>query len=254
MLISHTATPHPTPPHPTAKSRGYAFIEFADKEVARIVAETMDGYYLSGRKLVCHALEPAKAHPGLFDDADKTWRVIPWRRLERERREAPKTEQDARKCLSRLLRGDGKRRQKLAKLGIDYAFTGYAAEAHLAAVKRIKDDPEAGKKKPKQTEQAQLPASAAASKKRGRKEEGGGKAAEQRTATSNAKAGAKGGSGAASASKKAKKDGGEASEQRKAPSAAAAAGTMKRGRAGSEEVEGAPKGKKAPVKKGTKAK
>lgn len=242
---------HPNTLPPTAKSRGYAFLEFADKEVAAIVAETMNGYYLSGRKLVCHALDPAKAHPGLFDDADKTWRVIPWRRLEKERRTTPKTEQDARKCLSRLLRGDSRRRRKLAKLGIDYAFEGYEAEAHLAAVKRKKDDPEAAAKgksttkaaaaaaKGKSTTKAAA-AAAAASKKRGRKEE------EEEAQASAPKTGAAGASAAAAmggSSKKAKVAGREAAEQRKpgaaAAAAAAAAGTKKRARAASEEAPAA---------------
>lgn len=47
----------------TANSRGYAFIEFEAPEVAEVVAETMNGYYLSGRKLVCHLVEPNNVHP-----------------------------------------------------------------------------------------------------------------------------------------------------------------------------------------------
>lgn len=46
----------------SAKSRGYAFIEFDSKEVAGIVAETMNGYYLEGRKLVCHVMDPKDIH------------------------------------------------------------------------------------------------------------------------------------------------------------------------------------------------
>lgn len=48
--------------HYTARSRGYAFIEFEEPEVAQIVAETMDGYYLDGRKLVSSVVEPEKIH------------------------------------------------------------------------------------------------------------------------------------------------------------------------------------------------
>ncbi len=128
----------------TAKSRGFAFLEFDSPEVAAVVADTMHGYYLGGRKLVCQVLAPSQVHPKLFIHADKKWRVIPWRQLEKERRQAPKTEGDARKCLSRLLKGDNRKRRQLAKLGIAYEFPGYEATAQEAYVKRKKDDPAAG--------------------------------------------------------------------------------------------------------------
>ena len=37
----------------TTRSRGYAFIEFANKDVAAVVAETMDNYLMYGRVLQC---------------------------------------------------------------------------------------------------------------------------------------------------------------------------------------------------------
>ncbi len=215
------------------------------------MAETMDGYYLSGRKLACHRLEPAKAHPGLFDDADKAWRVIPWRRMERERRAAPKTEKDARKCLGRLLRGDGKRRQKLAQLGIDYEFGGYEAEAHLAAVKRRKDDPSAAPKAEAKAKAKATTAGAGAGggKKRARtaEEEGGDAPAVEVVAATPKRAGVAGGEGKGKGQggKKAKVAGAsEPAEQRKkAPIASAAVASKKRGREAGEEA--APKANKA---------
>ena len=44
-------------------SKGYAFLEFQDPEVATIAAEAMDGYFLSKNKLVCHVVAPEKLHP-----------------------------------------------------------------------------------------------------------------------------------------------------------------------------------------------
>ena len=44
-------------------SKGYAFLEFQDSEVATIAAEAMDGYFLSKNKLVCHVVAPEKLHP-----------------------------------------------------------------------------------------------------------------------------------------------------------------------------------------------
>lgn len=37
----------------TGESKHYAFIEFASEDVAKIVAETMDNYLLSGSLLQC---------------------------------------------------------------------------------------------------------------------------------------------------------------------------------------------------------
>ena len=41
----------------TGRSRHYAFIEFKNAEVARIVAETMDNYLMFGRMLKCTLVE-----------------------------------------------------------------------------------------------------------------------------------------------------------------------------------------------------
>ena len=41
----------------TARSKGYAFVEFASDEVAKIVAETMHNYMMFGRLLKCEYRE-----------------------------------------------------------------------------------------------------------------------------------------------------------------------------------------------------
>jgi nucleolar protein 15 len=50
----------------TGKSRGYAYIEFAVDEVAKIVAETMDNYLMFEHKLTCKYIPPEKVHPKIF--------------------------------------------------------------------------------------------------------------------------------------------------------------------------------------------
>jgi len=47
---------------PPARSKGYAFIEFVDSDVAEVVAETMNGYLLERKKLVCHIVPREKIH------------------------------------------------------------------------------------------------------------------------------------------------------------------------------------------------
>jgi len=43
--------------HKSARSMGYAFIEFKNREVAKIAAENMNGYMLYGKKLDCRLIE-----------------------------------------------------------------------------------------------------------------------------------------------------------------------------------------------------
>jgi nucleolar protein 15 len=50
----------------TGNSKGYAFIEFETPDVASIVADSMNGYFLHERQLVCHVVPPSKFHDGMF--------------------------------------------------------------------------------------------------------------------------------------------------------------------------------------------
>jgi len=50
----------------TGNSKGYGWIEFEDLEVAKIVAEAMDKYWLGGRNLVVQLVPPDEVKKGLF--------------------------------------------------------------------------------------------------------------------------------------------------------------------------------------------
>ena len=41
----------------TGRSKGYSFVEFEEKEVAKVAAETMHGFLLFGKQLVCQVLD-----------------------------------------------------------------------------------------------------------------------------------------------------------------------------------------------------
>ena len=69
----------------TGKSKHYAFIEFSSAEVAKIVAEAMDGYFFFGQKLQCRVMKKSEVHPELFKGANRAFRIIPWLKIERER-------------------------------------------------------------------------------------------------------------------------------------------------------------------------
>lgn len=111
----------------SGKSRGYAFVRWDDAETARIVAETLHGYLIGGRKLVCHTVPNPKKH--MFYNTDK---VIQRRKLKRKVEEKKRATalQDSGKIkeiTARLIKREHKKRAKLEELGIEYEFPGYEA-------------------------------------------------------------------------------------------------------------------------------
>lgn len=124
----------------TGNSRGYAFLQFDDKEVASIVADTMGGYFLMGeRRLVCHVVPKSKIHPKLFqgskrnlqlcqNDVSCSKRIQYWQDKEREVVNKKERSMDGiKKITKRLLSREKKKREQLKALGIDYDFPGYQA-------------------------------------------------------------------------------------------------------------------------------
>lgn len=62
----------------TARSKGYAFIEFADREVAQIAAQSMNGYMMYGMPLVVRILTKEEEHENLFIRSNKKFKFVPW--------------------------------------------------------------------------------------------------------------------------------------------------------------------------------
>ena len=124
----------------TGKSRGYAFVRWEDAETARIVADTLQGYFVGQRRLVCQPVpNPSKR---MFFDTDK---VIQRRQL---RMKAAKQKQNRdlanvgklKEITARLVQREQKKRAKLAALGIDYDFPGYEASKMAAEENEDNDD------------------------------------------------------------------------------------------------------------------
>ena len=109
----------------TGRSRGYGFAEFAHKEVAEIVAETMNNYLMFNRVLKCQFLPADSVHPDTFKNAHRAFHTIDWRKFEQRRHNKPRSEDQQAKLVGKLRAKDAKKREKLAALGIDYEFAGY---------------------------------------------------------------------------------------------------------------------------------
>ncbi len=124
----------------TGNSKHYAFVEFEAKEVAAIVAETMNNYMMFGRTIQCRFLLPSQVHPETFKNANRTFKVIPHARIHRDRVNAPKSEAQVEAIRARQLEKEAAKRAKLAELGFEYDFPGYEgrATAETAAPKKGK--------------------------------------------------------------------------------------------------------------------
>lgn len=124
----------------TAKSKGYAFVEFEEESVAKIVAETMQGYLLFDKTLVCHLMPKEKQHPMLFKGCRRTMVNTTHRRRRKHiaaYNDRPSTEVDGEKLprqttrqVEKRQRSDKKLKSKLANLGIDYDLDGADEAAH----------------------------------------------------------------------------------------------------------------------------
>ena len=135
----------------TGNSRGYAFVEFLEKDVASIVATTMSGYFLLGeRRLVCHIVPQDKIHPNLFlsskrnllanKNGDTNSRIQYWQNKNKEQVNGTKSAESLKKITQRLLKRESEKRKKLESLGIDYDFPGYQASVDNKQKKKDKKD------------------------------------------------------------------------------------------------------------------
>ena len=103
----------------TGKSKHYGWVEFQSKDVAEIVAETMDGYLIHPHRMVCKVVE---VDDNVWKGANKVFKKIPWVRINREKVEGKRTKEKwedlSRKDHERM----EKRMAKIKELGIDYDF------------------------------------------------------------------------------------------------------------------------------------
>ena len=110
----------------TARSKGYAFLEFQDKTVASIAAQTMDGYLMFGKKVECHVVDTP--HKDMFKHGNREWNFVPNQMIFRNKKNSEtesKTEEQMSERVKGLLQKEKERRIRLRELGIDYDFKGY---------------------------------------------------------------------------------------------------------------------------------
>jgi len=111
----------------TGRSKGFGFVEFESPTVAKIAAESMNGYLMFGQILEVEVVDEKKVHPELFKGTERKFRTVPWRIIDKNRRNRSRSAQETGKLRRKLLAKEKQKRESLKNLGIDYNFPGYEA-------------------------------------------------------------------------------------------------------------------------------
>ncbi|KAL9125333.1 MAG: hypothetical protein Q9217_005453 [Psora testacea] len=121
----------------TGRSKHYAFIEFENEEVAKIVAGTMDNYLMFGHILKCKMVAKGDQHESMWKGANKRFKKVPWNQIEGRKLEVPagKSQWTARKE-----REEKKRAEKLEQTkAIGYEFVAPVIKGVDEVQKKIDD-------------------------------------------------------------------------------------------------------------------
>jgi len=107
------------------KSRHYSFIEFKDDDVAKIVATTMNGYMMFNRTLTCQFIPSDQLHKSTFFEQPKHKDFFARQRTIVNKHNKPRSEEEQKMRVKRLLEREEKRKKKLEAAGISYDFNGF---------------------------------------------------------------------------------------------------------------------------------
>jgi len=102
------------------KPRGYAYLEFRDPAIARIAAETMNGYLMWNKILSCHVVEHVPPHL-FWRGCDRKHYAKPHRAILREQYNRPRTEEELLQEREEAAYARRRDIERLASLGVDVA-------------------------------------------------------------------------------------------------------------------------------------
>lgn len=118
----------------TGRSKHYGWVEFTSKDVAEIVAETMDGYLIHPHRLVCKVVEVDEK---VWKGANRVFKKIPWQRINREKLEAKRTKEKWEDLARKEEERSRKRAEKIKELGIDYEFHAPKAKRKAGELEEV---------------------------------------------------------------------------------------------------------------------
>ncbi|CAX40616.1 RNA-binding protein, putative [Candida dubliniensis CD36] len=102
----------------TGKTKHYGFIEFDSFEVAKVAAETMNNYLLFGHLIKCEVVE--KPHEDTFKHGNRKFKVIPWKKIAKEKHEKSRTEEEWKVLIAKFEESKKKKQEELKSKGIDF--------------------------------------------------------------------------------------------------------------------------------------
>ncbi|XP_076820435.1 MKI67 FHA domain-interacting nucleolar phosphoprotein-like [Clavelina lepadiformis] len=126
----------------TGRSKGYAYIEFTHREVAKVVAETMNNYLMFERCLKCEVVPPEKLHADTFKGSDRVFRK-PTSRKDSVR-QVNEQSKDPKRVAKKMTKTNKKRRELMSKLksfGIEYDINQLKTNPKWTAAPRKFPDP-----------------------------------------------------------------------------------------------------------------
>ena len=108
----------------SGRSKGYAFLQFTDKDVAEIAVKTMDKYLMFGKQIDCHMVEAP--HRDTFKNGNRDWKYVPTKVIFKKKyNNDEKNDMQRAARVEGLLNKEKERRIRLKELGIDYDFSGF---------------------------------------------------------------------------------------------------------------------------------
>ncbi|OJD31042.1 ribosomal biogenesis protein gar2 [Diplodia corticola] len=104
----------------TGRSKHYAFVEFANNDVAKIVAETMDKYLMFGHILQVRYIPAEQVHPELFKGSNKRFKAAPRNKMQGRHLRLGMVREDWDKRIEREEKRRKSKGDKLKEMGYDF--------------------------------------------------------------------------------------------------------------------------------------
>ena len=116
----------------TGASKHHAWIEFESATVADIVAKTMNNYLLFNHILKVQVVPDEQVPVALFKGANRTFKKIPWNKIQGRKLKQPVTEEGWEKRVAKEQQKREKKAEKLKQLGYEFDAPSLKSAAGLA--------------------------------------------------------------------------------------------------------------------------
>lgn len=100
-------------------SRCFGYVMFAEEEVAKIAAKTMNNYLIHGKILKTEYLVDPPANL-FWENCEKVRRPVPYEAIAREKKNMPLDEEQTNKLIEQIKAEDELRKERLAALNYEY--------------------------------------------------------------------------------------------------------------------------------------